>query len=59
MPIHSVADAMHEMKAGSKHIRSRKQAIVVGLKAEGKSRKKGRKISGCCPGSRSMMKKMR
>lgn len=41
MPIHGVADAMHEMKGGSKHIRSRAQAIAVGLKAAsgGKSRK--------------------
>lgn len=39
MPIHSVEDAMHEFKSGgSKHIKSRAQAIAVGLKAEGKSK---------------------
>ena len=38
MPIHNVGDAIHEMKAGSKHIRTRAQAIAVGLKAEGKSK---------------------
>jgi hypothetical protein len=27
---------MHEMKAGSKHIKTRKQAIAVGLKAKRK-----------------------
>lgn len=39
MPIRNVGDAMHEMEAGSKHIRTREQAIAVGLKAEGKSKK--------------------
>lgn len=34
MPINNVADAMHEMKKGSKHIKTRKQAIAVGLKAQ-------------------------
>lgn len=38
MPIRDVGDAVREMKAGSKHIRTRAQAIAVGLKAEGKSR---------------------
>ena len=38
MPIANVSDAMHEMQAGSKHIKSRAQAIAVGMKAEGKSR---------------------
>lgn len=37
MPIRDVGDAMREMKKGSKHIRTRAQAIAVGLKAEGKS----------------------
>jgi hypothetical protein len=37
MPINDVGDAMHEMHMGSKHIKSRAQAIAVGLKAEGKS----------------------
>jgi hypothetical protein len=41
MPIHDVGDAMHEMKEGSKHIRTRAQAVAVGLKAE---RKAGKKI---------------
>jgi hypothetical protein len=40
MPIRNVRDAMHEMKAGSKHIKTRPQAIAVGLKAAGKSRGK-------------------
>lgn len=43
MPINDVGDAMREMKAGSKHIKTRKQAIAVGLKAEGKSKPKGKK----------------
>lgn len=45
MPIHDVEDAMKEMKKGSKHIRTKKQAIAVGLKAEGKGKKqkKGKK----------------
>ncbi len=45
MPIHDVGDAMREMEKGSKHITTRKQAIAVGLKAEGKSKygKKGKK----------------
>lgn len=42
MPINSVSDAMHEMKAGSKHIRTRKQAVAVGLKAQ----RRGGKRSG-------------
>jgi hypothetical protein len=49
MPIHNVGDAMNEMKGGSKHIRTRAQAIAVGLKAEGRSkygkRKKSRSLS--------------
>ncbi len=45
MPIRNVGDAMREMKGGSKHIRTRAQAIAVGLKAEGKSKygKRGRR----------------
>lgn len=43
MPIRNVGDAMREKKKGSKHIKTRKQAIAVGLKAEGKSKKKGSK----------------
>jgi hypothetical protein len=39
VPIRDVGDAMHEMKAGSKHIRTRAQAIAVGLKAEGRRRR--------------------
>lgn len=42
MPIRNVADAMNDMKSGSKHIKTREQAIAVGLKAEGKSRPKGK-----------------
>jgi hypothetical protein len=38
MPIRNVADAMREEEAGSTHIKTRKQAIAVGLKLEGKSR---------------------
>lgn len=34
MPIRDVGDAMREMRAGSKHIKTRKQAIAVGLKAK-------------------------
>jgi hypothetical protein len=37
MPIRDVGDAMREMKSGSKHIRTRAQAVAVGLKASGKS----------------------
>lgn len=42
MPIRNVADALREMKSGSTHITSRKQAIAVGLKQQ---RKLGRKRS--------------
>lgn len=42
MPLRNVADAMHE--AGRKGW-SRKQAIAIGLKAEGKSRSSKRKSS--------------
>jgi len=38
MPINDVGDAIREQKAGSKHIKTRAQAIAVGLKAEGKSK---------------------
>lgn len=34
MPIRDVGDAMREMKAGSRRIKTRKQAIAVGLKAK-------------------------
>lgn len=34
MPIRDVGDAIREMRAGSKHIRTRAQAIAVGLKAK-------------------------
>ncbi len=43
MPIRDVGDAMREMKGGSKHIKTRAQAIAVGLKAEGKSKFKRKK----------------
>jgi len=43
MPIRDVGDAMREMRGGSKHIRTRAQAIAVGLKAEGKSRPRGKR----------------
>lgn len=47
MPIRSVADAMNDYKSGSKRIKTRAQAIAVGLKAEGKSRsQKGRRRRG-------------
>jgi hypothetical protein len=39
MPIRNVGDAMDDLKSGSKHIRTRAQAIAVGLKAEGKSKR--------------------
>lgn len=43
MPIRDVGDAMRELKAGkSKHIKSRAQAIAVGLKAQ----RSGRTIGG-------------
>lgn len=43
MPINNVRDAMHEMKKGSKFIKTKKQAIAVGLKAQrGKGGKKGK-----------------
>jgi hypothetical protein len=45
MPINDVGDAMREMKAGSKHIKSRKQAIAVGLNAK-RDKKKGKKRGG-------------
>lgn len=41
MPIRDVGDAMREMKAGSKHIKTRQQAIAVGLSAQ--RRLKGKK----------------
>ena len=31
MPIRSVSDAMREMRAGSRSIRSRRQAVAAGL----------------------------
>lgn len=34
MPIKDVGDAMREMHAGSKHIKTRKQAVAVGLKMQ-------------------------
>lgn len=37
MPIQDVGDALREMKAGSKHIKTRKQAIAIGLKAKRES----------------------
>jgi hypothetical protein len=52
MPIHSVRDAMHEMKAGSKHIKTRAQAIAVGLKAEGKSKYQGKRAGSKRAGSK-------
>jgi len=42
MPIRNVADAMRELKAGgSKHIKTRAQAIAVGLSEQ---RRHGQKI---------------
>lgn len=53
MPIYNVGDAMREMKAGSKHIKSRAQAIAVGLKAEREGviggKKRGRKTKNRPP----------
>lgn len=43
MPINNVRDAMHEMKKGSKHIKTKKQAIAVGLKAQREKGKGGKK----------------
>jgi len=40
MPIKDVGDAMREMKAGSTHITTRKQAIAVGLQAQRKAGKR-------------------
>lgn len=45
MPIGDVGDAMREMRAGSKHIRSRKQAIAVGLAAKRRARGGAKKRS--------------
>jgi hypothetical protein len=45
VPINDVGEAMREMRAGSKHIRTRKQAVAVGLKAQRRSGA-GRKHSG-------------
>lgn len=42
MPIRNVRDAIREQKAGSKHIRTRAQALAVGLKAQ----RSGRTIGG-------------
>jgi hypothetical protein len=39
MSIRNVSDAMHEMREGSKHIKTRAQAIAVGLKQERKAGK--------------------
>lgn len=40
MPINDVGDAINEWKAGgSKHIKTRKQAIAVGLSAQRRSKK--------------------
>lgn len=39
MPIHSVEDAMREMKAGSTHIKTREQAVAVGLKQERRAKR--------------------
>jgi hypothetical protein len=36
MPIRDVGDAMNEMKGGSRFIKTRPQAIAVGLKQERK-----------------------
>lgn len=41
MPINDVGDAMREMRGGSKHIRTRKQAVAVGLKAQRKRKPRG------------------
>jgi hypothetical protein len=40
MPIKDVADAVREMKAGSTHIKTRPQAIAVGLQAQRKAGKR-------------------
>lgn len=42
MPILDVGDAVREMRAGSKHIKTRAQAIAVGLKAERKRSRENR-----------------
>lgn len=46
MPINNVGDAIKDWKSGSKHIRTRAQAIAVGLKAEGKSKYSRKRLSG-------------
>lgn len=57
MPLKNVGDAMHEFKAGSLHsgkggpvVKSRKQAIAIGLsserRAKGKSGSAGRSMKG-------------
>ena len=40
MPIRDVGDAMREMREGSKKIRTRKQAIAVGLKKQREQRRR-------------------
>ncbi len=44
MPIRNVGDAIREQKAGSTHIKTRAQAIAVGLKAKRQIAKGGRPI---------------
>ena len=46
MPIANVGDALREWKAGkSKHIKTRKQAIAVGLSYERRNKRKSRSRS--------------
>ena len=55
MPLKTVGDAMHEFKAGSLHsgkggpvVKSRKQAIAIGLSSERRAKRKakGRRAFG-------------
>lgn len=50
MPIRDVGDAMDEMRAGSKRIKTRDQAVAAGLEAE-------RRLGGRKGGGRKMAKR--
>ena len=45
MPITDIASAMREMRAGSKHVKTRAQAVAAGMKAQ----RAGRPIGGRKP----------
>lgn len=41
MPIRDVGDAIREMRGGSRKIKTRKQAVAVGLKAKREMARRG------------------